>query len=84
MQTPDELTAILTVICDRLEALADQNEEAAVTISAIRETLKKDPGLQAEYERLSSKFRGLATSRTADVALQGIRQQLSQWSRPKA
>jgi hypothetical protein len=81
----EERARVLTLICDRLESLADQNEDAAMTISAIREALKKtNPAFQAEYDKLYSNFRALAANRRAGVELQEIRRLIAQLSRPKS
>ena len=78
-----ELARTLTAIFDRLESLADQSEKAAMTISAIRGALvKASPAFKEEYDRLYSSFAALAANRSADAALQEMRQQLSQSSHP--
>ena len=83
-----ELARILTTIFDRLESLAAQNEEAAITISAIRGALMNTSSgslaFHKEYEKLYANFADVAKNRSADAAVEEIRQQLSHLSRPKS
>ena len=78
-----ELERILTLIFDRLESLADQNEDTARRISAIRGAAKLTPGFEARYDKLYSEFLGLAANKTADSEVQEIRKLLVQALRPK-
>lgn len=81
----EDLVSTLIIFCDRLEALADQNEEVAMNISAIRGALTQtSPAFQAAYDRLMSDFKALAAKKTADAELVALRQLVSELSHPRS
>ncbi len=73
-----KLLRILALMCDRLDALAAENEANAQIVAALRGAGKTLPGFEKTYDELLAKFKGLAAANKPDAGILRIRQLLAQ------